>query len=78
MDESTVSDTSISIRESSLSCSPPFSYKWNAALLVHLRDIDSDRQFAVATYHMPAAWRDTTLMMIHAALSVKLAQQAAG
>lgn len=50
-------------------------YRHNQGILSELKCVVSGKQFAVATYHMPCAFYNPTVMVIHAALLLRWAQK---
>ena len=52
--------------------------RWNILCSVKLRHRTSDEQFWVATYHMPCAFRNPDMMLVHASLAMQHTQNLAG
>lgn len=52
--------------------------RFNAAVLMRLRDRGTGARFAVGTYHMPCAFRTMPLMVVHASLVAQYVQTVAG
>uniref|UniRef100_A0A7S1G458 Endonuclease/exonuclease/phosphatase domain-containing protein n=1 Tax=Bicosoecida sp. CB-2014 TaxID=1486930 RepID=A0A7S1G458_9STRA len=51
--------------------------KWNTMVFVRVRDRASGERLALGTYHMPCAFREPALMVIHAALVAQAVQKRA-
>mgnify|MGYP000393457998 CR=1 FL=1 len=54
------------------------SARWNILCGVKLRHRASDEQFWVTTYHMPCAFRNPDMMLVHASLALQHTQKLAG